>query len=140
MAKFTLSTSKVMINSVDLTDHCETITIDLNFDQLDATAFNDAVHNYLMGLEGDSVQFNFQQDFASGKTDATLYAVWAGKAAVPISVAMSSAALSATNPVYEWAGAMLPKYTPISGSPGDKAMTSVTFICTSAVVRDVTAD
>lgn len=139
MAQHVLSTSLFKVNTVDLTDHLKSITVNLRKDQIDDTAFNDGAHSFMAGLQNNEISVVLQQDYDSSKTDATLWGVWNGGTAVAITWAATSSTLSATNPEYEMSAQLL-EYTPISGGPGDEALVNATFLATSVVTRDVTAD
>lgn len=142
MAQFYVTTGFVEVNSVDLTDHVKSYSVDLRKDQIDDTALQTATgseaHSFLAGLENNEITIEFQQDFDSGKVDATLHAMWAAGVSQTIKVraAVGTGSPESTNPEYQ-IDCQLLDYTPMSGAIGDEALTSVTFLGTSIATRQV---
>ena len=66
----------VKINSVDLSDHVSSITLNRNFDELEVTAMGDTAHRFVKGLEASSVTINFFNDTATANVLQTLQAAW----------------------------------------------------------------
>ena len=55
MAVFLNNKVGVKINSVDLSDHVTSITLNRTFDELEVTAMGDSSHKFVKGLEASSV-------------------------------------------------------------------------------------
>ena len=126
MAKVVLVDASVVINSVDLSDHVQKVTIDSKKDTVEVTSMGDSSKEYLLGLGDATVAVDFFQDFAAGKVDATLYPLHSNSSVFPIIVKPTSAAVSATNPSYSGTF-ILPEYVPLDGAVGAASMMSVTF-------------
>jgi hypothetical protein len=77
------------------------------------------------GLKNWNIEATFLQDFAAGSVDATLFPL-IGANPFPISLKHSSAATSATNPLYS-GNAVLESYPPISGEVGAMAEATANF-------------
>ncbi len=142
MAAYYIVTGFVEINSVDLTTYVKSSSVDLRRDQIDDTALSTSAtansHSVLAGLQNNEMTFEFKQDFASAKVDATLYAIWNGSSAVPLVWRGTQAAIGATNPEYQMSGKLL-DYSPISGAVGDEALTTATFTVTTIATRATSA-
>ena len=55
MAIFLNNKVGVKVNSVDLSDHVTSVTLNRSFDELEVTAMGDTGHKYVKGLEASSV-------------------------------------------------------------------------------------
>ena len=124
MAVFLNNGVVLTVNAVDLSDHVTAVTINRNFDELEVTAMGDAGHKFVKGLEASSITIDFLNDTASAETLQTLQAVWG--TSTTITVKQTSAATSATNPLYTMT-CLINGTTDINGSVADLGMQSVTF-------------
>jgi len=88
----------VTLNSVALSDHVTMATINRVFDELEVTAMGDTAHKFVKGLEASTIQLDFLSDTAASNVNATLQAAWG--TTVPLTLKQTSAATSATNPLY----------------------------------------
>jgi hypothetical protein len=112
------------VNSVDLSDHVTAVTINRTFDELEVTAMGDGGHKFVKGLEASSITIDFLNDTATGEVLQTLQAAWGTN--VTVTVKQTSAATSATNPLYTMT-ALVNNTTDIAGSVADLGMQSVTW-------------
>lgn len=126
MAKIVLTDASVVINSVDLSDHIQKVTIDEKKDTVDVTSMGAVAKAYLLGLGDATIACTFFQDFASSSVDATLSPLFSNSSVFPIVVKPTSAGVSATNPSYSGTF-ILPEYMPIDGQVGDASTMSITF-------------
>jgi hypothetical protein len=88
----------VTLNSVALSDHVTSATINRTFDELEITSMGDNSHRYVKGLEASTITLDFLSDTAAGNVNATLQAAWG--TTVALTLKQTSAATSATNPLY----------------------------------------
>ena len=112
------------MNSVDLSDHVTSITLNRTFDELEVTAMGDSGHKFVKGLEASSLTIDFLNDTATGEVLQTLQAAWG--TSVTVVVKQSSAAVSATNPSYTMS-CLINNTTDINGSVADLSTQSVTW-------------
>jgi len=124
MAVFLNNGVVLTVNSVDLSDHVTAITINRNFDELEVTAMGDSGHKFVKGLEASSITIDFLNDTASSEVLQTLQGVWG--TSTTITVKQTSAATSATNPLYTMT-CLINGTTDVNGSVADLSMQSVTF-------------
>lgn len=127
MAIFTMTDALIIINGVTLSDHGNKVTVTDNREDKDATAFGATSKASLKGLGDASIAIGLFQDFASGKTHATLQPLIASTTPVAIEVRPTSAARSATNPAALLATALMFDYNMLDASIGDIPMTTATF-------------
>lgn len=126
MAKFVLKDASVVINGVDLSNHCSKVTINTKFNDVDLTSFGSTYSQHAQGLGDATITCDFFQDFAAGSLDATLWPLSQSGATFVVSVKPTSAAPSATNPRYDMTGILL-DYNPIDGGVGAASTTSVSI-------------
>ena len=131
MAIYLSNTVVVTLNSVVLTDHCTAATINRSFDELEVTAMGDTAHKFVKGLEASTITLDFLSDTAAANVNATLQAAWG--TTVPLTLKQTSAATSATNPLYSTT-ILVNNTTDINGAVGDIATQSITFTCNSPIV------
>ena len=125
MAVFMSNLVGVKVNSVDLSDHVTSVTLNRNFDELEVTAMGDSGHKYVKGLEASSITIDFLNDTASASVLATLQAAWGTNVTVVL-LQSKGTAVSATNPLYT-ATCLINNTTDINGAVGDLSTQSLTF-------------
>ena len=131
MAVYLSNTVQVTLNSVALTDHVTSATINRVFDELEVTAMGDTAHKFVKGLEASTITLDFLSDTAAANVNATLQAAWG--TTVPLTLKQTSAAVSATNPLYSTT-ILVNNTTDINGAVADIATQSITFTCNSPIV------
>jgi len=98
MAVYMTNGVVVTLNSVVLSDHVTSATINRIFEELEITAMGDSSRKFTKGLETSTVALDFLSDTAAANVNATLQAAWG--TTVPLTLKQTSAATSATNPLY----------------------------------------
>ena len=131
MSVYLSNTVQVTLNSVALTDHVTSATINRVFDELEVTAMGDTAHKFVKGLEASTITLDFLSDTAAANVNATLQAAWG--TTVPLTLKQTSAAVSATNPLYSTT-ILVNNTTDINGAVADIATQSITFTCNSPIV------
>ena len=125
MAVFMSNLVGVKVNTVDLSDHVTSVTLNRNFDELEVTAMGDSGHKFVKGLEASSITIDFLNDTASASVLATLQAAWGTNVSVVLLQAKGTA-VSATNPLYT-ATCLVNNTTDINGAVGDLSTQSLTM-------------
>jgi predicted secreted protein len=125
------NTVSVTLNSVNLSDHITSVSINQAFDELEVTAMGDTAHKFAKGLEASTITLDFLNDTAAASVNATLAAAYG--TTVPIVIKQSSAAVSATNPSYSTT-ILVNNLQNINGAVGDISNQSITFTCNSVIV------
>lgn len=135
MASITLKDAHLTVNSVDLSDQIQQVTVNLSKDAPQSTAMGDNSHEYLAdGLNNATFSVTFRGDYAAGETDATLWGIYSGSSAVAFVLKPNGSSTSTSNPAYS-GNCILTDWTPISGSVGDLATVPATFQVTGDVSR-----
>ena len=119
------------LNSVALSDHVTSATINRAFDELEVTAMGDTAHKFVKGLEASTITLDFLSDTAAANVNATLQAAWG--TTVALTLKQTSAAVSATNPLYSTT-VLVNNTQDINGAVADIATQSITFTCNSPIV------
>jgi hypothetical protein len=138
MAVFLSNGVQVVLNSVDLTDHVTSATINRVFEELEISAMGDTARKYTKGLETSTITLDFLNDNAAtgaGSVRAALQAAWG--TTVPITLKQTNAVVSTTNPEYQ-STILVNNTTDINGAVGDISSQSITFTCNSPIIVDVT--
>ena len=125
MAKLVLADASITINSVALSDHANSVTLNYEIDSIETTAFGSTGHTFTGGLQNLSVEVSLMQDLAASNVEATIYPLVG--TTTTLALKNSSAATSVTNPLYTITGAYLASHTPVAGAVGELAMTTLTF-------------
>jgi hypothetical protein len=136
MAVFLNNKVGIKVNSVDLSDHCQSVTLNRTFDELSVVAMGDSSAKAVKGLETSSITIDFLNDTASASVLPTLQAAY-GTTVTVVLLQDKSAAVSATNPLYTMS-CLVNNLTDINGAVGDISMQSVTWNCNSTVAVTTT--
>jgi hypothetical protein len=127
MAVFLNNTVGVKVNSVDLSDHVQSVTLNRSFEELDVTAMGDGGRKAVKGLEASSVTIDFLNDTATSNVLATLQAAWGTNVTVNLVQTKGvTTTISATNPLYTMT-CLVNSTTDINGAVGDLGTQSVTW-------------
>ena len=125
MAIFLNNKVGVKVNSVDLSDHVTSVTLNRSFDELEVTAMGDTGHKFVKGLEASSVTIDFLNDTAAGEVLATLQSNWGTTVEVKL-LQDKDSAVSATNPLYTF-NVLVNNTTDINGDVASVGTQSVTW-------------
>jgi hypothetical protein len=135
MAVFLSNGVVVTLNSVDLSDHVTSATINRTFEELEITAMGDSSRRYARGLETSTVTLDFLNDTAASEVLQTLQQAFGQT--VPLTLKQTNATISAANPEYQTT-ILVNNTTDINGAVGDISTQSITFTCNSPIVVDTT--
>ena len=136
MAVFLSNGVVVTLNSVALSNHVTSATINRIFEELEITAMGDSARKYTKGLETSTVALDFLNDDSSASVMQTLQGAWG--TTVPLTLKQSSAAVSAENPLYSTT-VLINNTTDINGAVGDISTQSITFTCNSPITITTSA-
>ena len=133
MAAFVITAPVITINGVDLSDNVDSVEINDETADVKTTNFGSSGNETRTGgLKSGSITISMQQDYASAKIDST---VWNARGtAITVTVKASSAATSATNPLYS-GSYLVTQYKPVSGKVGDLSTLSITWPRTGDLTR-----
>ena len=133
MAVYFAQNSYFKLGTYDLSSVVQSISLNINYEQLDVTAAGDASRKYLKGLAAHQISGTLyleQSAIAAGSTRAVLDSL-KGTAAT-FDIAPNGGTASSTNPKYS-GSCFVNGYTPVNGTQGDVATVDFTFDCTTDV-------
>lgn len=127
MAQLVLKDCKIEIGAspVTLSDRANSVTVTYEIESVEVTAFGATGRSFTGGLQNNTVEIEFMQDFAASNVEATIFPLVG--TTTTIAVTPTSGATAADNPKYTITGCYLASHTPVAGSVGDLAMTSLSF-------------
>lgn len=135
MAAITMKDAHFTVNSVDLSDHVSSITLNLSKDTPEDTAMGDDSRSYLAdGLNTATIDVTFNADYAASEVDATNWTIFSGSSAVAFIVKPNGGTTATANPKYT-GNCILSDWTPVGGSVGDTAQVTVSYQVTGDVSR-----
>jgi hypothetical protein len=125
--KFISTDWKVLVNSVDLSDHAFDVQITDEKEQIDVSGFSPTGRReFLPGIQDQTIAISFLQDFASAEVHATIWPIYEGGLSVPVLVQPDSdAGTGSTNPTYS--GTANCFSYPVSGTLNERAEVVVEF-------------
>lgn len=125
MAVLVLTNCSIKINTVQLADRANTVTLNYEVDSVEVTAFGSGGHTFTGGLQNNSIEVTLQQDYAAANVEATIYPLVGTTTTVEIIPVNTT--VSSTNPKYTISNAFLAAHSPVAGAVGELASTSLTF-------------
>lgn len=133
MAIYAANSTYFSLGGYDLSDHVQSASITINYDQVEITAMNDTAHKYAKGLAAHTLSATLYLDqiaIAAGAVRAVLDSLKGTSAA--FIMAPAGATFSTTNPKYS-GSVFVNGYTPINGSIGEAATVDISFDVTTDV-------
>jgi len=125
MAVLVLTNCSIKINTVQLADRANTVTLNYEVDSVEVTAFGSGGHTFTGGLQNNSIEVTLQQDFAAANVEATIYPLVGTTTTVEIIPVNTTVGVG--NPKYTISNAFLASHSPVAGGVGELASTSLTF-------------
>lgn len=133
MARIVLTNAYVTINSVDVSDHVASVTLNSSIDVIETTAFGTTgARSRIGGLADNSISLEFHQDYASTSIEATIYPLLGTTTTVVVKP--NGSTTSATNPSYT-STVLVSEWTPLNGAVGELATASVTWPVSGAITK-----
>lgn len=124
MAKFVNKTSVITVNGVDLSDHVRSVEIPLEKERVDVTGMtSSAYREEATGFSTAEMTFEFLQNYAAGKVDATLWPMFSNDSLGTVTVKPEAGGTV----VWHLDAAKLYNYSPQSGGLGDASAFTATF-------------
>jgi hypothetical protein len=125
MAQIVLTNASILVNAIDLSNRANSVTVTYEIDSVESTAFGSSGHTFVGGLQNITIDVEFMQDFAAANVEATIFPLVGTQTTVAIK--STTAATSATNPLYTISSTFLAAHTPVAAAVGELAMTSLSF-------------
>jgi len=120
-----LSNPIVTVNAVDISDQCTAAALTKTVEALESTSFGQTARVYVGGLQANEVTLTLYNSFATTETYSTLSGLVG--TSTNITLKPTSAATSATNPIFTITGAYLESLPIINASLGELDTIDITF-------------
>lgn len=124
MATVVLTNAVITVGGTDLSSLANSVTLTYEIDSVEATGFGQQ-HNFIGGLQNNSIEVSFMQDFAATKTEPVIFPLVGTQTTVTVKAVAGTT--TTTNPLYTISSTFLASHTPVAGAVGELAMTSLTF-------------
>lgn len=98
MAKIVLKNAYVKIANLDVSDHCNQVTLNTSVNEVPTTAFGTGHESRVGGLQDSSVSLTFHQDFAPSQIDGVVTGLLGSLATVV--VGPNGSVIGSANPHY----------------------------------------
>lgn len=132
MAKYVLTNPIITINSVNLTDHIASVTINETYAEVPTTAFGNTAVTRVAGLGDHSITMTFHEDYAASSVHQTIYPLLGGTTTVTVKPVNTTT--SSTNPSFSMT-VLVTEWPTINGAVGDLASADVTWPVSGAITK-----
>lgn len=134
MAVLAFTNGYLLLNGTsDLSDHCSSIELSIEAEELDSTTFGSTGYKSAIGgLKSGSLKVTLKGDFAASNVDSILFPLLG--TVVAFDVKAVNAARSTSNPSYT-GNVLISQLNPISGGVGDLMEFDLTWPTTGAISR-----
>ena len=132
MAKIALTNPLVSIAGVDLSAWVSNLTLDTKYDVIETTTFGSVAKSRVAGLQDNSVQIDFIQDFAVSAVEATIYPLLGTTQTVIVKPVNTTT--TATNPTYTFL-ALISDWTPLKGAVGQLSTVTISWPISGAITK-----
>lgn len=137
MAKYVVIEPVIVFNGSTVTSSCASVTLNIEADEVETTAFGSTFRTRVGGLKTGTVDFEFHQDMDSGAIDSLIFSNLGGT--VPVRIRPGgTAAVGSSNPEYRF-DVLVTQANPIDSAVGDLATQSVSFPTTGTITRATSA-
>ena len=128
MAIFMGNKVAVIVGTSTITDHVSTVSLAREIDQVEITAMNDNLNNFVGGIERSVLNLELYNDFASASVNSLFEDALGTK--LNIKLIPVSGTVSATNPSYTMS-CLISSWTPVNGAVDAVASVSVSLPVTA---------
>ncbi len=128
MARIVLTNVAVTFGTTDISSYVTSVTLGSNYDVVETTAFGNTARTRVAGLADNSVTFEFNQDYAAGALEATIYPT------LGTAVSVTVRPVAGTSPAYSFS-ALVSEWTPLNGAVGELATASVTWPISGVITK-----
>lgn len=128
MARIVLTNAQVVFGTTDISQYVTSVALSTTYDVVETTAFSNTARTRVAGLADNSIALEFNQDYASGALEATIYPT------LGTSVSMTVRPVASGTPTYTF-NALVSEWQPLNGSVGELATASVTWPISGTITK-----
>ena len=126
MAKLVLTNAQVFVNSVDISNHVQSVNLEVQRAEVDVTSMGDTNSEIVLGLGDATITVTVFNDYAAGNIDSQMFALNATNTPFVVVVRPVNGARSTSNPGYTMTS-LMPNYSPVTGGIGAAVTTDLVF-------------
>ena len=128
MARIVLTNAQVVFGTTDISQYVTSVALSTTYDVVETTAFSNTARTRVAGLADNSIALEFNQDYASGALEATIYPT------LGTSVSMTVRPVASGTPTYTF-NALVSEWQPLNGAVGELATASVTWPISGTITK-----
>jgi hypothetical protein len=128
MARIVLTNVAVTFGTTDISSYVTSVTLGTTLDVVETTAFGNTARTRVAGLADNSVSLEFNQDYAAGALEATIYPT------IGTAVSVTVRPVAGSSPAYSFS-ALVSEWTPLNGAVGELATASVTWPISGVITK-----
>ncbi len=128
MARIVLTNCQVVFGTTDISAYVTSATLNSTYEVVETTAFGNTARTRVAGLADNSISLEFNQDYAAGALEATIYPT------LGTAVSMTVRPVSGSSPAYAFS-ALVSEWTPLNGAVGELATASVTWPISGTITK-----
>lgn len=128
MARIVLTNAQVVFGTTDISQYVTSVTLSTTYDVVETTAFSNTARTRVAGLADNSIALEFNQDYATGALEATIYPT------LGTAVSMTVRPVASGTPTYTFS-ALVSEWQPLNGAVGELATASVTWPISGAITK-----
>lgn len=128
MARIVLTNCQVVFGTTDISSYVTSVTLNSTYEVVETTAFGNTARTRVAGLADNSVALEFNQDYAAGALEATIYPT------LGTAVSMTVRPVSGSSPAYSFS-TLVSEWTPLNGAVGELATASVTWPISGTITK-----
>lgn len=133
MALISLQNAYILIGASDISDHCSSVELEIEGEDLDSTTFSTSGwSSRLGGLKSGTLNLTIKGDYAAANIDSILWGFF--NTVQTFSIKPVNGATSTANPLYS-GSVLVNSLTPITGEVGDLVEFDVSWPTSGTVSR-----
>lgn len=133
MALISLQNAYILIGASDISDHCSSVELEIEGEDLDSTVFSTSGwSSRLGGLKSGTLNLTIKGDYAASNIDSILWGFF--NTVQTFTIRPVNSAASTSNPSYT-GSVLVNSLTPVSGEVGDLVEFDVSWPTSGAVSR-----
>jgi hypothetical protein len=128
MARIVLTNCQVVFGTTDISSYVTSVTLNSTYEVVETTAFGNTARTRVAGLADNNISLEFNQDYAAGALEATIYPT------LGTAVSMTVRPINGSSPTYTFS-ALVSEWTPLNGAVGELATASVSWPISGTITK-----
>jgi len=128
VARIVLTNCQVVFGTTDISSYVTSVTLNSTYEVVETTAFGNTARTRVAGLADNNISLEFNQDYAAGALEATIYPT------LGTAVSMTVRPINGSSPTYTFS-ALVSEWTPLNGAVGELATASVSWPISGTITK-----